>query len=226
MSLQIKIIYIFVISILSAQTLIQGQIDLGFHVFYLEITGKYMEFCVTREVGTETTYSFFFLFFFSFFFNKKIIMHQSIKLTDVIWLLQLVISSPLIHAFGNLSQASTGIWTQVESQTTYPNPPPYHTLLIVKCAGLGHVRRTGRSMLFLMYVILTSCCVFYIVQMIITWSRSAWLMTASRKQSRKSPPRWTGPGTSGWVHMLHQNKIFRTNYCQLKMCYYNYNADQ
>ncbi len=36
-------------------------------------------------------------------------MHQSVKLTDAIWLLQLVISSPLIHASGDLSQAPTGI---------------------------------------------------------------------------------------------------------------------
>ncbi len=40
-----------------------------------------------------------------FFFLKKIIMHQLIKLTDAIWLLQLAISSPLIHALGDPSQA-------------------------------------------------------------------------------------------------------------------------
>ncbi len=33
--------------------------------------------------------------------------------------LQLVIFSPLIHAFGDLSKASTGIQTQLERQTTY-----------------------------------------------------------------------------------------------------------
>ncbi len=32
--------------------MIWSQIDLGFHGFYLEITLKYMAFCVTREVGT------------------------------------------------------------------------------------------------------------------------------------------------------------------------------
>ncbi len=35
-----KIIYIFVISTLSRQTLIQRQINLEFHCFYLEITWK------------------------------------------------------------------------------------------------------------------------------------------------------------------------------------------
>ncbi len=38
-------------------------------------------------------------------------MHQSVKLTDAIWLLQLVISSPLIHALGDPSQSPTGIGT-------------------------------------------------------------------------------------------------------------------
>ncbi len=38
-------------------------------------------------------------------------MHQSVKLTDAIWLLQVVISSPLIHALGDPSQAPTGIQT-------------------------------------------------------------------------------------------------------------------
>ncbi len=32
-------------------------------------------------------------------------MHQLVKLTDAIWLLHLVISSPLIHALGDPSQA-------------------------------------------------------------------------------------------------------------------------
>ncbi len=40
-------------------------------------------------------------------------MHQSVNLTDTIWLLQLVISYPLIHALGDLIQAPTGIRTQV-----------------------------------------------------------------------------------------------------------------
>ncbi len=39
----------------------------------------------------------------------KIIMHQSVKLTEAIWLLQLAISSPLIHALGDMSQAPTGL---------------------------------------------------------------------------------------------------------------------
>ncbi len=42
-------------------------------------------------------------------------MHQSVKLTDAIWLLQQVISSPLIHALGDLSQVPTEIRTQVPS---------------------------------------------------------------------------------------------------------------
>ncbi len=39
-------------------------------------------------------------------------MHHLVKLTDAIWLLQLVISSLPIHALGDLSQASTGIRTR------------------------------------------------------------------------------------------------------------------
>ncbi len=46
------LIYVFVISALSTQRLIQSQIDLGFHCIYLEKPGKYMEFCVTSELGT------------------------------------------------------------------------------------------------------------------------------------------------------------------------------
>ncbi len=37
---RIILIYFFVISTLSTQTLIQSQIDIGFHCFYLEITWK------------------------------------------------------------------------------------------------------------------------------------------------------------------------------------------
>ncbi len=56
-------------------------------------------------------------------------MHQLVKLTDVIWLLQLAISSPLIHALGDLSQAATGIWTRVPRLrdgrlTNWAIPPP------------------------------------------------------------------------------------------------------
>ncbi len=47
------LIYFFVISTLSTQTLIQSQIDLGLHCFYLEITWKIHGICVTREVGTQ-----------------------------------------------------------------------------------------------------------------------------------------------------------------------------
>ncbi len=62
-------------------------------------------------------------------FWLKIIMHQTVKLTDVIWLLQLVISSSLIHAMGDPSQALTGIRTRVPSLrgrrlTNWAIPPP------------------------------------------------------------------------------------------------------
>ncbi len=40
-------------------------------------------------------------------------MHQLVKLTDTLWLLQLAISSPLMHALGEPCQALTGIRTQV-----------------------------------------------------------------------------------------------------------------
>ncbi len=53
--------------------------------------------------------------FFLFLFYFLIIMHQLVKLTDTIRLLQLVISSPLIHALGDLSHAPTRIRTQVPS---------------------------------------------------------------------------------------------------------------
>ncbi len=42
-------------------------------------------------------------------------MHQSVKLTHAISLLQFVISSPLNHALDDLSQAPTGIRTHVPS---------------------------------------------------------------------------------------------------------------
>ncbi len=40
-------------------------------------------------------------------------MHQLVKLTVAMWLLQLAISFRLIHALGDPSQAPTGIWTQI-----------------------------------------------------------------------------------------------------------------
>ncbi len=43
----------------------------------------------------------------------QVILHQFIKLTDAIWLLQLAISSALIHALSDPSQAPTGIWIQI-----------------------------------------------------------------------------------------------------------------
>ncbi len=44
---------------------------------------------------------------FSLFCFHKIIMHQLVKVTDAIWLLQLTISSPLIHALGDPNQTPT-----------------------------------------------------------------------------------------------------------------------
>ncbi len=55
-----NLIYIFGISALLTQTLIQSQIDLGFHCFYLEITWKIHEIlCHQRSgnpVATKTSY--------------------------------------------------------------------------------------------------------------------------------------------------------------------------
>ncbi len=50
------------------------------------------------------------LFFILFFYH-----YAPVSQTDALWLLQLVISSPLIDALGGLSQAPTGIRTQVPS---------------------------------------------------------------------------------------------------------------
>ncbi len=61
-------------------------------------------------VCTPFSCIYFFVFFLSFL---KIIMHQLVKLTDAIWLLQLAISSSLIYALGDLSQALTRIWIRV-----------------------------------------------------------------------------------------------------------------
>ncbi len=59
-------------------------------------------------------------------------MHQSVKLTDAIWLLHLAISSPVIHALGDLCQAPTGIRTRVSRlrggrliNWAIPPPLPY-----------------------------------------------------------------------------------------------------
>ncbi len=45
-------------------------------------------------------------------------MYQSVKPTDAISLLQLVVTSPLIHALGGLSQAPT----RMTYQLSYPSP--------------------------------------------------------------------------------------------------------
>ncbi len=55
-------------------------------------------------------------------------MELLIKLTDAIWLLQLVISSPLIYALGNPSQApppphwDLNPGPQIYIQLSYPSP--------------------------------------------------------------------------------------------------------
>ncbi len=60
-------------------------------------------------------------------------MHQLVKLTDAIWVLQLAIS-PLIHALGDSSQAPTGIWTQVARWlTTWAIcPPKWYNIMLKK----------------------------------------------------------------------------------------------
>ncbi len=67
-----------------------------FSTFYVNIVCLLLQFC---------------------YFFLKIIMHQSLKLTDAISLLHLVISSPLIHALGDQRQAPTGIRTRVLSRS-------------------------------------------------------------------------------------------------------------
>ncbi len=64
--------------------------------------------------------------------KKKIIMHRWARITKKKWLLQLIISSPLIHAFGNPSQAPTGIWIRVPSLrgrwlTNWAIPTPHRS---------------------------------------------------------------------------------------------------
>ncbi len=54
-------------------------------------------------------------------------MPQSVKLTDAICLLQLVISSTLIHALGDPSQAPTEIRTQCKRWMTYQLSYPSRT---------------------------------------------------------------------------------------------------
>ncbi len=52
---KIILIYFFVISTLSTQTLIQSQIELGFHCFYLEITWKIHGFLCHRRSGNPAS---------------------------------------------------------------------------------------------------------------------------------------------------------------------------
>ncbi len=58
-------------------------------------------------------------------------MYQSVKLTDAIWFLQLVISSPLIHALVDPIQAPPGFeprasgWKADDLPPEQPPPPPH-----------------------------------------------------------------------------------------------------
>ncbi len=81
------------------------------------------------------------LFCFFCFFYRKVIIHQSVKLTDAVWLLQLVISSPLIHAFGDLSQAPTGIRAQLERRMTFQlsYPSPFLLLAVKYYYNMSHI---------------------------------------------------------------------------------------
>ncbi len=71
-------------------------------------------------------------------------MHQSVKLTNAIWLLQLVISSPRIHALGDPSQAPTGIRTRIPNLTADNLPTDLSLLSItnllqpLQLPQLGH----------------------------------------------------------------------------------------
>ncbi len=62
-------------------------------------------------------------------------MQQLIKVTDAIWLLQLAISTPLIHALGDRSQAPNRIWTRVPRLrggllTNWAIPSPWFSLYV------------------------------------------------------------------------------------------------
>ncbi len=63
--------------------------------------------------------------FFFFLFLIIIIMHQLVKIIDTKGLLQLVISSPLIHALGDLSQEpGSSDWEADDLPTQLSLPPP------------------------------------------------------------------------------------------------------
>ncbi len=67
-----------------------------FLTIYLVIQQIVRHIWIPIKIKIPYYYSSFYLFF-------KIIMHQLVKLTDAIWLLQLVISFPAIHALGDPS---------------------------------------------------------------------------------------------------------------------------
>ncbi len=70
-------------------------------------------------------------------------MHQSVELTDAIWLLQLVISYPLIHALSDPSQGPTGIQSQVPRlrgrQLTNWAIPPLLLVNVIVFTVVGHI---------------------------------------------------------------------------------------
>ncbi len=103
-----------------------------------------------------------------FIFLYKIIMHQLVKLTGAIWLLQLVISSPLIHALGDPSQAPTGIWTsglRLKSRrfTNWAIPLPYLLKCLLRCL-LRHLLKwlLGDLLCFYLNVYLGIHCGIYV----------------------------------------------------------------
>ncbi len=72
-------------------------------------------------------------------------MHHLVKLTDAIRLLQLVISSPLVHALGDQSQAPNGIWTRVADNLPTIPPPLFYCLVTLSTYFLSLVRSPGPS---------------------------------------------------------------------------------
>ncbi len=73
---KIILIYFFVISILSTQTLIRSQIDLGFHSFYLEITWKILEsLCHKRSGNPASVLTYFEIFITNIYMKVPGIWH-------------------------------------------------------------------------------------------------------------------------------------------------------
>ncbi len=99
-------------------------------------------------------------FFYLFYLKKiKIIMHHLVKLTDAIWLLELTISSPLIHALGDPNQAphrNSNPCPQIERQMTYQLscPFPFQTwgvilkIIFVHAGKIWHIFKDLFSNIF------------------------------------------------------------------------------